>query len=511
VVGLISCLTSRSQTSEKYLAPATGRLPMLLAGAACELIYLFYFVRGFPLLQYYHGLFDLGGITGRSHQGFAAFTAMVGLLYILFGFAWWKTVNLTGRCTLWTILGFGGLFALTMTFVYPITAIDVFAYIDQSLILLQYHANPMVVPPSHYSFDPLMALSGGWSGAAAPYGPLGILIDALPTVLAGRNLLANLILLKLMFSAMVVAEAYLVYKVMAHLAPKWALSGALFVAWNPLVVFEYSANAHNDIAMMLFFSVATLFLANGRLKLAVVALTASALVKYASIILMPLFFVYLMTRKSLLRRRLIGAAGALSAGLALVAVAYAPFWDGPRVVGQLLSQNNRYLDSFSSVVASDFSASFTADRAAMLGRILFLPFYAYALQLSTKRLPDLLRGCYVAMFFFLALAATTFETWYAIWVILPAALVPGVVGQVSILLFACGATLSAAVYAFLWPWLGVSNPAGFALANRAAYLMTFGPATLLLLAVGLVRGVTRVWAGLRNVLRTLSLGILTFK
>jgi hypothetical protein len=82
------------------------------------------------------------------------------------------------RATLWLILGFGALFSVTLTFVYPGTAIDIYTYRSEP------HHAPLPCQ-SHLclsitvSWRPLMPLADGWP-ERAPYGPLGIILNALP-------------------------------------------------------------------------------------------------------------------------------------------------------------------------------------------------------------------------------------------------------------------------------------------------------------------------------------------
>src|SRR5947209_2250665 len=113
----------------------SARLALVLIGVSCEAFYFFYFVRQFPLLHYYDQLTEIGILTGHSRNGFLIFSTVLTVLFVLFGLAWWRVHQLQDRGTLWLIFGFGAAFALTMLFVYPFTAIDVYTYIANSLVL----------------------------------------------------------------------------------------------------------------------------------------------------------------------------------------------------------------------------------------------------------------------------------------------------------------------------------------------------------------------------------------
>ena len=459
---------------------AETRLFLVLAGLCSELVYLLYFVRRFSLLQYYRGDTDMARITGYAHASFWAFVILFTFLFAVTGLAWWLVHDLEDRLALWLVLGMGAVFALTMTFVYPVTAIDVYTYVDQSWIMVHYHQNPIFVSPASFPSDPLMRLADGWFTKGAPYGPLGIAIDAIPTRLTDGNLLANLIGLKLMFSAIALADAYLVFRILQRCESRYALGGALLVAWNPLVLFETGANGHNDCAMMFFALLALLSILHDELFLAPVLLAVSVLVKYATGLLLPLVLVYGLSRKQTWAERaryvvLVGAAV-----VAIVVLAYVPFWRGPSTLDRSLFENQIYIQSFGSVLADLYPGHMTLSQAALVGRFLFIPAYAFALWLSTRHFPDLLRASFLTTALFLALGVTNVKIWYALWPAMLAAAIPGVAERAAALSLGLGATISAALYGYVWVWLGLTNPTSFSTVNNAAYAATFLPAALAL-------------------------------
>jgi hypothetical protein len=443
---------------------------------------VFYLLRQFPLLQYYNDMIDMGMVTKTSHAGFLAFLIVFSLLFALFGFAWWEARRLQDRSTLWLILGFGVIFTLTNLFVYPITAIDVFNYIAESLVMLDYHANPMLVSLVQYPQDPLVRLTVGWGIYPASYGPIGLLIDALPTLLAGRNVLANLILLKVLFSAALLLEGFVAYRILRKIGPKFALAGALALAWNPFALFEFSANSHNDILMVLFILLAVLALVEDRPILALVLITASALTKYASLPLIPLFFVYSIFHQPSHQQRLRYAGLAIAASLLLVLVTFAPFWAGSHTFDSLFFVNRINLSSFNMFLNDISSKTISLDQAKQPGQIIFGLFYIYALFLCTQRIETMLRGCFITMFALLAFGVSNIEVWYAIWAFALAVVIPDITVMLAATLLIYGATLTEVVHAYIWPWVNIqTNTFAYDIVNSLAYLIIFLPAFLLLL------------------------------
>jgi hypothetical protein len=471
---------------------ARARVGILLIGLLFEVFLLLYFLRQFPLLRYYRGDIDMGGITAHSHLGFLQFIGVVSILFALFGVAWMLTTGTADRVSLMLILGFAALFALTLAFVYPITAIDLYAYVDESLVLVQYHHNPIVTTPSAFSSDPLMGLSGMWAGSASPYGPLGVVIDAIPALIFGRNLLANLIMLKLMFGAMAIAEAYTVYVIIRRYRPAWALSGALLVAWNPLILFEVGINGHNDIAMLLFAILGIASIAEDELTLGPVLLVASVLVKYTTIVLLPLVLLYAYFRKPPEDRIRYLAVTGLSC-LAVAVVGYFPFWAGFGVLTHLLGQDQRHLTSLSTVLPGLLPAV-SVSIATLAGRVLFIPIYGFCLWLATRDFENLLRGCFVSMFALLALAVTNFESWYVIWPVILGAAVPRRAERLSMVLMSYGSVLLASFFGYLWVWSGLSSQ-GFTTADTLSYLLIFVPAGVALVLLNWPRRVESVALG----------------
>ena len=347
-----------------------ARLPLLIVAYCSELVYLAYFLRQFPLLQWYRRDVDMANITGHSHWGMVGFIVATIELFTLFGLAWWLSRDLHDRATLWLVLGAGAVFLGTMVYVYPITAIDIYAYIQQSWIMVHYHQNPIFVVPAQYPHDPLMQYARGWQTFGTPYGPLGIVADAAPVLVTRGSLLGSLILLKALFSLMALGTAYTVYEILRTIKPRYAVSGAVLVAWNPLVVIEVGANGHNDIAMMFLTSLAILAMVRRHYTTGPLLLVAAVLVKYTVVLLLPLFLVYGFARHEGRRTKLVYLASTIAWMYALAVVAYLPFWNGFDTITRLTFQSHRYVDSFSTLLTSLLPIGITLDQAAFIGWVL---------------------------------------------------------------------------------------------------------------------------------------------
>ncbi|HEX3641271.1 MAG TPA: hypothetical protein VHV10_08275 [Ktedonobacteraceae bacterium] len=456
-----------------------SHLWLLLLGIASELVYYFYLLRNFPVMHDYYHLDTMGGIAGYTHAGLLTYLIAFSSLFVLFGFAWWETRRFQDHTTLWIILSFGGIFALTTMFVYPVTAIDIFNYIAYGLLLVQHHANPMITPPSRFIADPLMGLAGGFIDQPSPYGPLGQLIQALPVAIGGRNILASLLLLKFMSSGMLVISAFFVYKILFPIKPEFALPGVLALAWNPFALFEFCANGHNDIVMMLLIILAIFTLRNEHPVWALTLITASALIKFASLPLIPLFFIYSYSHQPTLRKRIVYTIEASICSAVLAFICFAPFWAGPQTFARFFSEIGYQKYSFSNFLQDSSSGHISLQQAKVIGWALFGNCFIYAFWLSSKDFSGLLKGCYITMFALLALSVTYIQPWYLIWPFVFAILIPQTrVSLAAILLTYC-ATLAELGQAYIFTW--GPNKAGSIVINSSFYLIIFFPPTLFLL------------------------------
>ncbi len=376
------------------------------------------------------------------------------------------------------ILGFSVTFVITLSFVYPITAIDLFTYVAQSRILLHYHQNPIFVPPSSHPRDAIMYLSGGWMHEGSPYGPVGILVDALPELLFGSSLLVALLVSKLFFGLLVVALSVVVFLALGTTAPRLAISGMLLIAWNPLILFESVANGHNDVAMMLLVALGLLATLRERTVLGAILVFLSALVKYASLPLFPLMAVFALSRPGSFGSRVKRAVEMLLSCAFISCLAYAGFWRGWSTFKRPLLEDQFHLQSFSGAL-SFWVPAISTGRATLVGQSLFAVLYLYAIYLASKEPEDLIRGMFLTSVGSVALAASNVKTWYAVWPSSIGALERPVV-RFGVVVLGFSTSISVVLFDFVYGWLGTRSPMNFPFINAWAYALAFGTPILAL-------------------------------
>ncbi len=196
-----------------------------------------------------------------------------------------------------TVLLVGVICALILLWSYPLFSQDVYDYLFHTREWAHYGANPFTHVPSQFSFDPLYA-HVSWTEAPSPYGPLWILLTAPLSLIAGNDLFLNLVLFKVLTVVCYAGSAFLLFLMLAKFLPQYSVAGTLLFAWNPLVLMEFGGSGHNDIVMIFFAMLALWLLVNDRFAPALVALTASLLIKIITVVVLPLFIVYVWKKLS---------------------------------------------------------------------------------------------------------------------------------------------------------------------------------------------------------------------
>lgn len=221
------------------------------------------------------------------------------------------------------VLAVGGINAV----LFPVGALDVFRYMVALKIYYFRGGNPFLVGYMDHQDDPF-AKHAFLLHLPNAKGPVWVLVSAIPSFLAGfDDAIRFLVTLKAFNLALIGLTAWLIWRYLGGGRNGWI--GAYLFAANPLVLFEGVGNGHNDVHVAIFLIGAVVALA-GRSWLALPLVAASALVKYFTIQVMPLFLLVMVVRRW--RPRTIALA--ICGSMAIVVAAVAPFWaDGEMIDG----------------------------------------------------------------------------------------------------------------------------------------------------------------------------------
>jgi len=173
--------------------------------------------------------------------------------------------------------------AVILVFSYPALTYDLFNYIATAKVAFAYHENPYIVMPIEIPNDPNLAFTRA-ANKVALYGPVWILLTAIPHYAGGGNVWATVIAFKFMNALAYLGFAYFIYRVTKN------LTNVVFFALNPLVLFEVLMNGHNDMYMMIPALGGLLLWRRKNMFIGCLLFIASWFVKGATVILAPLLF-----------------------------------------------------------------------------------------------------------------------------------------------------------------------------------------------------------------------------
>jgi hypothetical protein len=431
-----------------------------LAGLAglSNLVYWLAYSRPFSLLKYYdHPLFDLrrysAGAPNARWLLFGAFVMQIGLYTLS-----WRLARRTRSRMAWGIVMASSLLsALILIFMFPIGAADLFDYIVHGRIFGVYGANPFLSTGRQFASDPFYPYMG-WRDWPSVYGPLWALIGGTAARLAADGVIANVLVFKLFIGAFFFASILVVAATLQRVAPDYALAGVVLLAWNPIVLYETFGNGHNDIVMVFWILLATWLITERRFTMAVLALIAGGLIKYAPLFLLPVAGLLALRDLQGMRARLtfIILTGISTAGL--VALSYLPFWEGLKTLTVLKHQN---------LVTTSLPAALSAWLEPVWGAALTNTILNWATIVATGLIVlwrslcawddrsrfSFARNAFWILMGYLLFTCPWFQEWYTIWPIAIAAVIPSTPVVLLALVLNLGGLTKHFVFGPLWLWV----------------------------------------------------------
>jgi alpha-1,6-mannosyltransferase len=380
---------------------------------------------GFPV----PGLDALVWMLGYGATGVSHFMLLLIAAFLPYYLAVLVSARVSGRAALIIALAGAVILGATMLTIFPAGAIDIFHNIMDGRLFWAHHQNPMVVAPFVVSGDPLYPYLNYWQFAPSAYGPLWFLVTGPAYLFGGSNLVRSIVAYKALPFAFELVSLALIVLIARRIDARKAAAAVVCFGWNPLVLWEIAGNGHNDIVMMSFVLLAVLLLLTRRWPLAFPALACSVLVKFVSLVLLPVFVLWVLQRYG--RRALLPLANGLLAALVLVLVFFRPFWAGSLTLSQLQTQQNQVIFSPASALIGNWGISLPNTAQVLDVKHALTAAFALLYLLALVRLrptaDGLIRTCVEAIFLVLVLMTWWFWPWYVIWGLALAALLPGTV------------------------------------------------------------------------------------
>ncbi len=394
---------------------------------ASLLIYLFAFLLPINLLERYdQPRLDLRLLL---HQGPPAYLrlrwAFIGVwaLYLL---GYRISTRLKGGRAWITVLGGMLGFIMIFLFVAPFDAADIYDNIMHGRILGVHHANPFQQVIAAYPDDPFYEYAA-WKRSRSAYGPLWESLAGLTAWLAGDGIITNVLAFKILPGVFHLAGVALVVLYLKREAPEKALSGAVLLGWNPMVLYETWGNGHNDIAMAFWFVLAAWWVLRQRFTLSALSLLLGALMKFLPILLVPAVLLIAWRSLESLKARVGFVVRTGLAGILITVAAYYPFWNGFASFS-VERRMNMFTTSIPSVIYRLLKPALGMDESARLVSLaalglllLFVVFQSLRIKGSAA---EFLQVTFNILVFYLTITCLWFQQWYSLWLVTLAALLP---------------------------------------------------------------------------------------
>lgn len=176
-----------------------------------------------------------------------------------------------------------------LIFAYPFLSSDLFNYLFDAKIILNYHASPYTHRPLDFPNDEWLRFMR-WIHRYSPYGPLWLGMSLLPAALGFGKFILNFLTFKIFIGVFHLINTYLIFKILQKINPQKILLGTAFYALNPLFLIEGVANSHNDMVLATFLIGSIYFLTVSQTGRSILTLLAGTLVKYIPILNLPWLF-----------------------------------------------------------------------------------------------------------------------------------------------------------------------------------------------------------------------------
>jgi hypothetical protein len=258
----------------------------------------------------------------------AAILGYAAIAALAFG-SWLRAMRVSRSvevCSCARLLGLTAALAAPLLIVPGLVSDDLYLYNLYGRTIAVYGANPVLVPPSAFPADPHLPWVH-WSQLPSAYGPIWLMLSAALSALGGDSLTSTVVIYRVAGLGLHLAAVGILWRLLRERRPSSALRGTIFYAWNPLVLLEVIANAHNDVLVALFALLLIGAAARRRWSRAAVYGACAVMVKPFAVVLVPAVARHLWQHCDG-RSRYHRFATASAIGAATIFAVSLPLWSG---------------------------------------------------------------------------------------------------------------------------------------------------------------------------------------
>jgi hypothetical protein len=435
----------------------------ILAGALIEVAYLALWVFGYPISQapgwsvqfltQHQIIWDafrpfLEAAQNRWPVQMAETETLTKVLMLLFtaafagyGGAIWASRGLGGRLVLAAGMFWGLIHQTTLMAMPGLFTTDLFSYATYGRLPALYGLNPFVSYPALIPYDTIATwVHPIWHYAPSVYGPLWIDFSVMMARATAVMTPADQVFLyRLTANLAHVLNGVLILALVRPYGRRAMAASFLLYAWNPLILFEFAANGHNDVAMLTFLLGGLLAMRSAHPSLSIALVTLATLIKPSAVLVLPLFAWLWLRKQSDWTGRLGVALGTAVITLGLTALLYYPWYEGPETFGPLIMWSTaspmylNYVPDFLSqrmvermiVNGLPWEQAWldARERVKLATRIIFVIYFLAEIW-YLRKWNELPAACARVFLVFLVLVNTWVLAWYFTWSLAMVALIP---------------------------------------------------------------------------------------
>ena len=371
-----------------------------------------------------------------------AFRIFLLLINLFLALAYWVTFKTAkssnGKSIGRIIILFSIAFSLILILIPPMGSADVYNYTYRARVQTVYNENPYIAATENYTDDMFYNFSPKeWNYLTMQYGPLWTSISIGFSSIAKDSFFWNIFLYKLLALFSFFGTAYFIRKILQIINPDKEARGLFLFLWNPLVLFEAINNAHNDMFMIFIVVAAIYLLIKKKYFIALLVLLLSVLLKYITLILVPIFLFFILKDIPQLRKKVKFILKTGISAVAIIVLFYIPFWEGPEIFNGLFQQSQIFtffnfslfpglIFGMAYLIGNNLSWSYDLlsdiSRYFSLVAFIFLYFWQIKNYIQNKS-RDFIYYTFLALFVYVIFYLTYLQPWYFIWLISLAILV----------------------------------------------------------------------------------------